>query len=149
MRNMTRKVQQGFTLIELMIVVAIIGILAAIAIPQYQDYVTRSKLSTVATAADPVKLAIAMYMQENAGVFPPSATSMGLSGGAMPAAAGGSSVVGAMTLNAADFDVAIVNMGGNYTKVNYKPAINAAGTQIDWTVTCTTKDANMTKVFGC
>ncbi len=59
--------QKGFTLIELMIVIAIIGILAAVALPAYQDYVTKSKWGNNIAAADPVKLAIGLCLQENAG----------------------------------------------------------------------------------
>ena len=67
-----KKVQQGFTLIELMIVVAIIGILAAVAIPQYQDYVARSKLGAMVTAVDSLKTAMAEGFQAD-GAFPSGA----------------------------------------------------------------------------
>jgi type IV pilus assembly protein PilA len=72
-----KTIQKGFTLIELMIVVAIIAILAAIAIPAYQDYLIRTQVSEGATLSDGAKTAIAEFYS-NTGHFPLTNESAGL-----------------------------------------------------------------------
>ena len=62
-----KKVQQGFTLIELMIVVAIIGILAAVAIPQYQDYTIKAKVANALTSLGALRTAVGVCAQEAGG----------------------------------------------------------------------------------
>ena len=77
-----QKLQQGFTLIELMIVVAIIGILAALAVPAYQDYTIRSKVSEGASLASAARTAVDVYFSENGTLKLPTANphaSLGLS----------------------------------------------------------------------
>ena len=70
---MKRRIQQGFTLIELMIVVAIIGILAAVALPAYQDYTVRSKVTEGLAQANGAKTVVTEQFGANGG-FPAGAT---------------------------------------------------------------------------
>lgn len=74
-----KKSNQGFTLIELMIVVAIIGILAAIAIPAYQDYTVRAKVSEAVNAATAAKTSVAEFIISQGGALPASAAEAGFS----------------------------------------------------------------------
>ena len=76
-RRATAAVQKGFTLIELMIVVAIIGILAAIALPAYQDYTARSQMSEALTLASGARTSVSEFYANN-GHFPPNNASAGL-----------------------------------------------------------------------
>jgi len=73
LQTMKQSVQKGFTLIELMIVVAIIGILAAIAIPAYTDYTIKSRVSEGASLVGSAKTAMEVYWSENGTSYGPGA----------------------------------------------------------------------------
>jgi len=82
LQTMKHSVQKGFTLIELMIVVAIIGILAALAIPAYTDYTIRAKVSEAASLSGAVRTSIDIYYSENGtlwGTTLPGESTLGIS----------------------------------------------------------------------
>lgn len=107
-----KKVQQGFTLIELMIVVAIIGILAAVALPAYQDYTVRAKMSEVIGLAAAAKTSISEYYV-SMGRMPTGADSAGVNTNAAQ-----STYVSAITYTRTDSSVADIT----YTIANLEPA---------------------------
>lgn len=130
------KKQAGFTLIELMIVVAIIGILAAIAVPQYQNYTNKAKFTEVVNATAPMKNAVEMCV--NAQGLTGSVAITGCANGSngVPAAAGTYGNVKSVTADDAGVIVATAIDAAPLSKatVTLTPALTNGS--IVWTKTC-------------
>ena len=131
---MMKKAQQGFTLIELMIVVAIIGILAAVAIPAYQDYTVKSKLQELTSLSSPAMTGVGVACSEG-NLFPSGAsltnTTIGIATAASITGKYTKSVTAASTSNTSATVTAIVG-GTNPFPTTTIPA----NTGIIWTGTC-------------
>jgi len=134
----TKNAQQGFTLIELMIVIAIIGILAAIALPAYQQYTRKANFSEVVLATSAPKIAVEICAQTN--ITPGSAiTGCGAGSNGVPAdLTNPSSRVSAVTTSDAGvIQATAANTGGLAGTETYTitPTSNASGA-ITWTTVC-------------
>ena len=130
-----KQLQKGFTLIELMIVVAIIGILAAVAIPAYQDYIARAQMSEAVSLLSSAKTATAEYMSDK-GTAPASITEV--VGNTSGKYVSGISIVGTSTATSITFASTMRTSGVNSAITNMTTFMITADSGKTWTCTAGT-----------
>jgi type IV pilus assembly protein PilA len=117
---MKRHLQQGFTLIELMIVVAIIGILAAVALPAYQDYTKRAKMSEVVLAASACRTSITEVYQSGSASNAPGINGWGCEAGAGTSNASVTTKYVSAVTTSADGAISVTAQGFNDSNIDTK-----------------------------
>jgi type IV pilus assembly protein PilA len=143
MNQVKRNLQKGFTLIELMIVVAIIGILAAIALPAYQDYVAKSQVIASLAEITPVKINIE------------TKASQGITAADVTASTGNTATIlqtlglaGASSKRCSQYDAAIATSGASSISCTMQGNAAITGKKVTWTRTADTT-AGVAGTWSC
>lgn len=131
-------IQKGFTLIELMIVIAIVGILAAVALPAYQNYTASAKFAEVVASVAPIKTAIEICVQKNGATSMASCDTEAEFGALLASASASGDYVASVAVDATttNGEITATSATINGTTKTYilTPTINGTYNTVDWDV---------------